>query len=425
MTDTRITFTDEKSLNGFIAKIMLEEETDFVAGPVISCWHAIGVDALVYDILQKKKGEPSGIIIVAPHSSESGFLITEADFACRNFATVKFCFIDLELNVQRPMVYKGFQLLKKTINTTLAVRNATRQDSKERKKIYLASVLHPNVFLLQLFRNMHLARKYCPVFALIDEGAGTYMPRGVWRLNQKFAVQRRYPRYPKVMQLLKTEVIGGVARIAISFLTIMATRYVNVENRFLFTLEENKLIVNKAIANCYRLVIGKSKKVSKKAKSAKPIAIILTQPFSEEGQIPLGQETSLVKAVIHILIETGFDVIVKPHPRETIGKYTAVLAKFEDEPVKLIQQKIPLENLFAELPLACVIGYTSTALLTAKVLYNIPAITIIDILSNQGGASLIRAQRDYFKKLAKEVVYNIKALPDLESVLYTIKADEK
>lgn len=420
MTDPRITFTNEKSLYGFIAKIMLEEEIDFVAGPVVSCWHAIGVDALVYDILQEKKVEPSGIIIVIPHYSRSGFLITEANFVCRNFATVKFCFID----PQKPMVYKGFQLLKNIINTTLAVRNATRQDSKERKKIYLASVLQPNVFLLQLFRNMHLARKYCPVFALIDEGAGIYRPRRVGRLNRKIAIQQRYPGYPKVMQL-GVEVIEEAAIIVVRLLAIMATRYVNVENRLLFTLEGNKFIVNKAIANCYRLVIDKGKKVSREAKSAKPVALILTEPFSEQGHIPLVQETSMVKAVIHILIQTGFDVIMKPHPRETIGKYAAVLAEFEDEPVKLLQQKMPIERSFAELPLACVIGYISTALLTAKVLYNIPAIMIIDILINQGGTSFIGQGRDGFKKLATGIVYDIKSLADLENVLDTIKADGK
>lgn len=420
-----MTFSDEQSLYAFIAKVMLGEEIDFVAGPVISHWHAIGVDALVYDISQNKKGEPSGIIIVTAHPSASGFLITEADFSCRNFAIVKFCFIDYVLIAQRPIVYKGFQLLKKTMNTTLAVRNVRRQDSKERKKIYLASIFHPNVFLLQPLRNLHLARKYYPIFALIDEGVGTYMPGRVWRLNRKFAAQRKYPEHLSVIQLLRVEVISAIGKIAVKLLTIIATRYVNIENRFLFTLEENKLIVNKAISNCYRLIIDKGKKVSREAKSAKPVAIILTQPFSEEGQILLGQEISLVKAVIHILIETGFDVVVKPHPRETIGKYAAVLAEFEDGPVKLIQQKMPVENLFAELPLACVIGYTSTALLTAKVLYNIPAIAIIDILTNHGENNLIRTQKDYFKKLAKEMVYDIKALPDLENVLYAIKADGK
>lgn len=421
LTDPEITFTSEKSLYSFISKIMLDEEIDFVAGPVISHWHAIGIDALAYSIFQHENREPSGVIIVIAHP-QGGLLISEADFVCKNFATVKFCFLHFSSGTYEPVICRGIRFIKRGMSFLLAMLaikgNIRGKDKGEKRKVYIASVMHPQLGLLQIFRNKCLADKYYPTFALIDEGISTYMPGKVWEAVSILDHQRRYLKHPEVLQRAGIKVM----RIISKLLEIIAAKYINAENLFLFEHKGDKLFLNKSVANLYKGVLRKRGKANLMREQTKPLALIVTQPLSEYGQVSLALELDLIQTVISILVKTGYSVVLKPHPREAINKYAPVLTRFETEQVELVQQKMPVEEFFPNIP-TCVIGYTSTSLVTANALYGIPAVTIIDILLDTGANDeLINMSAELFKKMTEEMVYKADTFDKLDNILNSIKS---
>ena len=85
---------------------------------------------------------------------------------------------------------------------------------------------------------------------------------------------------------------------------------------------------------------------------------------------------------------------------------------------------MPVENLFAALHPACVIGYTSTSLVTAKTLYNIPTITIVDILICREAVEHKWLGEEEFKRLfAEKISYNADNFDKLKHILSLIKSN--
>jgi hypothetical protein len=163
----------------------------------------------------------------------------------------------------------------------------------------------------------------------------------------------------------------------------------------------------------------------KKVKNTGPLAIIVTQPFSEYGQLSVEYELNITETVVNILVQRGISVAIKPHPRETVDKYTSSLTKFKSEQIELIQQKTPVEDFFMLDP-ACIIGYTSTSLVNARVLYNIPTISIINILLETTNAEMLNVQKNEFKKLASNMnIFFINSLEEIGDVLDDIKTKNK
>jgi hypothetical protein len=163
-----------------------------------------------------------------------------------------------------------------------------------------------------------------------------------------------------------------------------------------------------------------------KVKNTEPLAIIVTQPFSEYGQVPLEYELNLTETVVNIIVQKGLSVAIKPHPRETMDKYTSILTKFKSEQIELIQQKAPVEDFFLTLNPVCVIGYTSTSLVNARVLYNVPAISMINILLETSNDGLLNVSGNEFKKLTSDInIFYINSLEEIEDILDDIKTKNK
>lgn len=420
LTDPKITFTNEKSLYSFISKIMLDEEIDFVAGPVISQWHAIGVDALAYSIFQHENRRPSGVIIIA-HYPE-GLRISEVDFVCNDFATVKFCFLKVSSSTHAPFIYRNIRFIKRGISfllAMLAIRdNTVRQGQSGKRKVRLATIAQPQVGLLQLFRNKRLAGKYYPAFALIDEGTGSYASEKAWAIVRELASRGKGMWRLGIIRVIETKIIGISSRL----IEIIAGKYIEIENRQVFHKERNELIPNISVVNSYKSVIEKRAKVYGEIERNGPLAVLITTPYSEYGLVSLASELDLAEAVINILVKKGFDIIIKPHPAENANKYGPVLTKFKPEQVRLSYHKMPVESLVAALHPACVIGYTSTSLVMAKTMYNIPAITIIDILIGRADTEYQwTGAHDFKGNFTGEICYNADTFNKLKQVLSSIK----
>ena len=409
--------TDEYALYQFLSQLMSEKDVDFIAWAV-SHWHAIGVDAFIYDLSQRENKKLRGVIIISPHSKD-GFVINEGDFICKNFSEVEFYFLDVSQKVQQSTVFRVIKFIKKTFDILLATKNI-RNKNKNKKEIYIVSVMNPNINFLQIFRNKHLASKYSPAFSLIDEGIGAYMSKKVWKIVRELNYQNKELKHFQFVQVIELKIF----EIGYSFLKNIALKYISTENRFLFSKKHDTLIPIWSVVNSYKNVLEKRKRHIKKVKNTAPLAIIVTQPFLEYEQLSVEYELNITERVVNILVQRGISVAIKPHPRETVDKYTSILTKFKSEQIELIQQKTPVEDFFMLDP-ACIIGYTSTSLVNARVLYNIPTISIINILETTN-AEMLNVQKNEFKKLASNMnIFFINSIEEIGDVLDDIKTKNK
>jgi hypothetical protein len=162
------------------------------------------VDAFIYDLSQRENKKLRGVIIISPHSKD-GFVINEGDFICKNFSEVEFYFLDVSQKVQQFTVFRVIKFIKKTFDILLATKNI-RNKNKNKKEIYIVSVMNPNINFLQIFRNKHLASKYSPAFSLIDEGIGAYMSKKVWKIVRELNYQNKELKHFQFVQVIELKI---------------------------------------------------------------------------------------------------------------------------------------------------------------------------------------------------------------------------
>jgi len=409
-----VKFTDEDHLYNYIADLMAEDNIDFVACPIISPWHAIGVDALVYDISQQAKRELSGIVVITPHLGDR-FTISEENFACRDFAKVRFCYLDSNSRAKELTVSGQIDLAKKAFDILLALRELKRTDKKTKREMHIATALFPNVFILRAFRSKELACKYYPIFSLIDESYAIFVPERIWRISNKRIDQEKELRYFQLTRFLRVKMMYNASNL----IKIIGGKCLTLEKRFLLEKSHSKLILNRQLVDLYKNILEKRGATYKIHKKGKPMAIIITDPLPQYDEATLVAESRFIETTIAILVEAGFSVVIKPHPREPIDKYNYILPKFKSGQVELIAQEVIAEILFCTLKPDCVIGYDSAALLHASIMYNIPTIRIIDILFNNIKLPYGDAPRKHFKGLTKEFLYNADTFERLNQILKT------
>jgi len=418
----RIVYPKDEFLYQEILKSILRGEYDFIAF-VVSHWHAVGVDAFVYEISKRKNKKPAGIIIIQAHS-KNGFLINEKDFICKDFSKIDFYFLDNSLNnlpEQKSIILKIHKKFEKFIAILSAIHKIKKQNNSNKKELYIVSVMNPYVNFLQTFRNETINNKYSPVFSLIDEGLGTYASNKTWKIKKKLDNQNKRPEYFGFVRCIKLKII----EIANNYLKKLALKYINTERRFLFCKKNNDFVPNWAFINSYKKVFKKRNKCFANIKKVYNPIIIITNPYSEYKLASLKYELNIVKSIINILIRKGFNVVIKPHPREVTNKYLSILKKYKSKNVKLIRQDFPIEDLFLSLEPLCVIGYASTALINANIMYGIPVISIRRLFLNNESEEIKRKllkglNGSVFEKLSKGRIYNVDNFEKLEDILNLI-----
>jgi len=433
--ETKIRFNNNDLLYQYILKIAIKKDIDFVAF-AISHWHACGVDSAVYDISKRKNEEPKGLIIICAHPKD-GFLIKKKDFICKNFAKVEFCFYDSNLiNLQRQRnvifsIYKNFKRLINLLRAIIKIRKVGKNEKRNNKKeLTIISVMNPNIIFLEIFKNKYISNKYIPVYFIIDEGFGTYISKKAlkirWKITRKLINQdKKLDRFSYLKDIennIKKEIMDNL------FFKKFAIKYINIENRFLLNKKKEELIPNLSIVNSYKNIFLKRKEILLKfndIKSIFPTAIILTSPFSEYKLATLKYELKILERAVSTLIQKGYSVVIKPHSRESDNKYISIFKKYKPSRVKIIRKDFPVEDLFCTLNPLCVIGYASTALITANIIFNLPTISINNIFLNNNDSKakniLERMGMGEFEKLTKGLVYNINSFKQLENKLEKIK----
>ena len=312
---------------------------DFLA-IAISPWHALGIDAeLIRDEYQERKG----IVLIAPHPKD-GYIITASDFK-----------IDINNNIQI-FYLSEFREGYKFILRMKSICIALLKINKNKKILSLICPYEPYTPFLSLFLDKKIHQKRYPCFVLIDEGIGTYSSNSAWETVAEIDYpQRNMPLFRKYFS---------------NFINKILYFRIPIKNKFLFKNENGSLVLNEEIAKNYVRRLGSVQNVTSDSK----IAIVVTQPFSENNSVTLENEMIAINLIIDLIY--SYKIFIKPHPRENIKKYLSLSKKN----IVLLENSKPIEEIIIKMSPNIIVGYTSTSLMVANALYNVKSYSAVEML---------------------------------------------
>ncbi|MCZ3367497.1 MULTISPECIES: polysialyltransferase family glycosyltransferase [Methanobacterium] len=376
-----------------IYNILKNEKIDFVA-TAISHWHAVGVDTVIYDIVKRNNGiKPNGLIFILEHEV-SGFVIGEKDFVCEGFANVKFIF--LSLHDRESGIYSKIGFLKilfKKINFK----------NNNKRIICLISPFSPSTDLIKMVFMKDLYTTYYIKLILIDEGFGTYVPQKLFEASLKRGSLNETVRKVQINRVVSIIIRRSFIKLII--------RNMPLEKRFIFN-QEKDYEINTELINSYKKIFEFRKKNFEL--THKNSVVLLTGTFSEHFQMSIQNEIELMKSLIKILNQEGYYVLLKAHPRETIGKYDDVLKDYD---VKQLDNDFPVEDLFINIDPVYVIGFISTALINAKLFYDMDVVSVADLSLEYSDSGILKSQMDEFKKVTSSFIKFTTNMGELKQIL--------
>jgi Alpha-2,8-polysialyltransferase (POLYST) len=403
------------ALCSFLHKQLTEQDIDFVA-KTYSDFHSIGIDAFVYDLAQRINKKPKGIIVIVPLKLPSGqyrHVSTPKSFACHAYAD-----IDLVLYAQSgdQTTTKAFykQILDRIsryYRFSLGSFFAILHKKKGRKLFFLSAAFY-DLNDLRVFSDAALSRKYAPVFVLVEEGVSTYVTDEVKRLiNKRSADLQEKPRMTsRILNhlMLRPQLFD------------LLSRFFPTEDRLLFHRINGTLVPNTNTIEFYKKAIKcRARLTPSKDQDEVKSAIIVTHPYSEDSFFSVEFELSFVQELIELLNRNSIHPVIKPHPTEQSHKYDSVGKKND---VSILKAEFPVEEILLAINPTCVIGTTSTALLTANLLYDIPAISVVEFFLNRSDDKLLQLSGHQFKKLAEGYVHFASSTAELEQLVRNISS---
>lgn len=331
------------------------EQIDFAA-KCITPWHLIGVKAFVEKRIAEK-GSVTGYVYIKYHGV-SGYVIQPEDLLFPKEAKVT--------------VLWGRKVQKRSLKLKLALvwqamqHRAYTVDACKRP-IYILNAFYPDyLFCAKLM--MRIKQPCVPV--CIDEGVGTYKTRRQlfgekWRRNKKNAL------IGEVQKSVEQRIGHRMPENTLHFT--------------IFSMDAKGTLSEQKDVTCYY-----KKALSKNAQpmsiSDKPYVLLLTQPFELSEEIAVRNLVNQTfDAVMARYVQQGCEVYVKPHPRE---KETAI-KEYEAKGYQIIKKSMPIEQMLSSLSHKpeCVVGALSTALVTASVLCDVPAKSIVHLMSHEAPAA--------------------------------------
>jgi len=386
-----------------IRALLASQELGFIA-TASSHWHALGVDAWVAAL--RASGERrKGVVLLLPHAVQ-GLITAAKDLPlCRKDGNVEI------IPVGRILPGGGLRKLARMVRTALRLARlwlagAGSPSRRDRPVLRLASQHDAGaaVFTLAQIGPARLLRDRDIRFVLLDEGLGTYTSQALWRYARQFdrSAQGRIVG-TKWLDSLLYDLWHRVQ-------SAIAERYPQ-QSRPVFLRDDDtgSLVPNAPVVAEYRRAARvKDGGTAALDRSDRPVALILTQTWTEYGQVDPSFERRLLEQTVENVTAGGFDVYLKPHPRGPTGQYEAIV-EGRGERGRILSGDWAVESLLGALePEDVVIGFNTTSLLTASLIYGLKTYTIGEALAARAetGEWFRDAQR-VFRELAGEAVRDL------------------
>ena len=323
--------------------------------------------------LKKENKVKNGIILIYRHPT--GGLIVDTDILAINW------FPGLE---QYSFKFERLAGGMQTFRYMLHHRN-------EGNPFYILRPMLPKMDFTTLLYNENICKNI--VHVEIDEGLATYI-RG-W--SGWIVADIKGKKWNELWKLFNEWTWKKAV-----FTLLLKSRKELIKNT-LFVKKGKNLVNNRKLIIHFKRVfdkLGQAYDLSAYEKYSHSI-IICTQPYGEQNDIMQNDDVRIIKKFCEIAHDMGFFVILKPHPREKNTNRYKDAKCFIDS-----NNSVPLEALLAGIhpkPVA-VIGITTTTLVTAKLFWNIPTISLAKLISREAYAYGIRDEVDNFCDIFRDIV---------------------
>lgn len=337
----------------------------------ITPWHAIGVDAAIRYLTDN--GCPEGGVSVVLRHAKTGFCCRTDTFT--NDDAYKFC---LEGYVSSSKIRT---ILDYSSRILILVRNFFR---RKKKNFYIVGPwleIPLTRLLLKKFFNRHIK------LIVIDEGVAQYMG----------TLQNESPQNSLKKRGRQFFIYMGN--------TFIANHFDSIDFR-LMKKKNNQLFVNEIALPYYQDVLRiLSKKINFNYLS-EPLdnTFVICTTAWDRKQIQDNEDLNLLKRICAHLHDKGYRLLLKTHPRDSF------FSNFTDDlHCSLLDcGSIAMEVLCEKYRFRGIISFSSTILITASVLFNIPTYCISDMLNrNKIGGTYLK-EIDAFKNTFGQMITFVK-----------------
>lgn len=345
----------------------MKEINKIVCFPVTK-WHLYGMLSYLVEVYGEEKLEKFDIEVYSIRHSENGYLLSSKDIPYRNMS---FHYED-ELSMDRKKILKNM--------------SAFWGNSKKRNPEVILMFAN-NILVRKMIAyvdKLGYAKKNLQVI-LVDDGIGSYLSEKVWKKCEEAEGGIHLRNQMKSL-------ISNLLRVA-----------VNAKEWHMLLIEDGHL--KKLHTKGYFTVIMHDVEKSarkqlidfKEQYKDTPVALFITQPWSENNQISVTEEKRIIDEVV-LELSKSYCVIVKKHPRENKRKYDL-------KNVVVLGGEYPAEFYLCALKKNdIVIGFNSTALINAAVVFNLNTYTVSDRVVSGNKSNMMEIACKEFLKLTEKMI---------------------
>lgn len=353
-------------------------------------WHYYGVLSFVLQQQQEHK-RVNGLILVPQGYGKALENIT--------IPTIKGVQLNI-LCVTTRSVAKTFpQKLRAKLCYYRFFWNRPRQDN-----VFFLSPVAPQYWLMSKLED---AWGRSAIGVVIDEGLGAYM-RSPWGWAKE-VFHNTHSRKQFLGGLLQYGVFNPLRN------HLLKWSHQLEERPLLLPGVREKFLPNWQVAHFYRKAFQlQNTPVSSKLKRQYEKAVVISnQLYHTTGQLQQDADLKLYQHICDFCRQKNIPVVFKPHPREhTITRYQSLDCVMDTD------YQTAQEQLFSQLEQLprCVVGFTTTTLVTSSVFYGIPTISLAKLLEPQEISHDFKVELDRFAACFEGMVKLPETIGELEQL---------
>jgi len=168
-----------------------------------------------------------------------------------------------------------------------------------------------------------------------------------------------------------------------------------------------EIVLYSELAEAWRGILDRSVTFNRPSSAASArYAILVTEPWSENNQMPAGLEQEVIRQIISVLDQLGFKILLKPHPREPKDKHRGIVESRGVGQVEMLDGSVAIETMYPSLTSEdIVVGMSSQALVTANVIFGLDSYSADSLVAGNPdtGAYYRLYSRHYLQQFAQYV----------------------
>jgi hypothetical protein len=369
-----------------IKQLNIEDISDFIKrhninfiGSAITLWHLYGVESCIL-YLQKQNKNIRPLILVQPLYA-SVFFIDQDKYCCS--------YEHVYTLIKKQSIFRSFNVLLKFI---FLLRKNARQKKIKDTELFIVSPWEIDIILAADI--LKWTNQYKINYLYYDEGVSVYF-------DEKTLYKKRNNYITSIKENIMTRTCKDI------YLTDAA------QCMYLYIKENNKLVLNPQSYPYYKQIVTKNNESLLTHKDWSDYVIIATQCFRDK----IDEDIEIIQKTVTFIKSINLIPIIKPHPREPDFEI-----KYKQMECDLLDNNITLEMILAaEKKPKIIISFISTVLITAKLFFNVPVISLVCLVNHELLQGITKIQFERFQVVFSNHIDMPKSFFELqESIEYIV-----